>query len=86
MDRVPDQGGIIGEWTTLARSVWGLPNNRKSGHKQFGKMMVITTLQNGLALARSPNWQFERCLVHDNGMRGAVTDINSRATASPRLF
>jgi hypothetical protein len=34
--------------------------------KQFGKMMVIKRLENKLLLARSPNRQFERCLVHNN--------------------
>jgi hypothetical protein len=49
-------------------------------------MTVIKALQNGLALARSPNRQLERWLVHDNGLRGAVTDINWRATERPCLL
>ncbi len=70
----------------LARSVWSLPNNRKSGHKQFGKMTLIKTLENGLALVRNRDRRLERCLVHDTGLRRAVTDINSRAAPRPRLF
>jgi hypothetical protein len=86
MDRTPDQGQTIGERMAIARLVWSLPSNLKSVRKQVPNMTVTNILQTGSVLARNLNRQLKRCLVLAEGLGEAVTDINSLAAATPRLF